>query len=436
MRQRSFYSWGWADAQATPQEVAALERGVGSRFGIGNFDVVPTPARRGDRAAQAAPDRCPARSSDFCTTAHLRPPAAQLRQVVLRQSRACSRASSRTRPTWSPFRAARPTSRPCSTGASSATPSRSPTAAASSVVGGVEPPDSAERVVTIDLSELDRVLEIDAISRAARIQGGVLGPALEDQLKPARAHAAPLPAVLRVLDARRLDRDALRRALRDALHPHRRLRRKSLRVVTPAGVAGVAPPARLGRRAEPGPACSSAPRASSASSPKPGCALQDAADASAPRPRVALRRFLRRRRGRARHRPGRRSIPRTAGCSTRSEAADTPAPATATAAVLVLAFESADHPMDAWMQRALEIARDARRHAADAEAPRDDRGRTARGRGRRVARQAFLRVPYARRAGRARHHRRDVRDRDHVGALPRTSTRSVMDATRQRDAAT
>src|SRR6185436_8951735 len=37
--------------------------------------------------------------------------------------------------------------------------------------------------VTIDLGKLDRVLEIDATSRAARIQGGVLGPSLEDQLR-------------------------------------------------------------------------------------------------------------------------------------------------------------------------------------------------------------------------------------------------------------
>ena len=40
----------------------------------------------------------------------------------------------------------------------------------------------------------------------------------------ARPHAAPFPAELRILDARRLDRDARRRPFRDALHPHRRFR--------------------------------------------------------------------------------------------------------------------------------------------------------------------------------------------------------------------
>jgi len=54
----------------------------------------------------------------------------------------------------------------------------------SSVVGGVETPAGERAVVSIDLARLDQVLEIDAVSRAARIQAGVYGPALEDQLRP------------------------------------------------------------------------------------------------------------------------------------------------------------------------------------------------------------------------------------------------------------
>jgi alkyldihydroxyacetonephosphate synthase len=54
----------------------------------------------------------------------------------------------------------------------------------SSVVGGVTPPADAEAIVTIALDQLDRVLEIDESSRAARIQAGVFGPALEAQLRP------------------------------------------------------------------------------------------------------------------------------------------------------------------------------------------------------------------------------------------------------------
>jgi alkyldihydroxyacetonephosphate synthase len=56
----------------------------------------------------------------------------------------------------------------------------------SSVVGGVEPDvgEGYHGTVSIDLRNLQGVLEIDPASCAARIAGGTLGPALEAQLKP------------------------------------------------------------------------------------------------------------------------------------------------------------------------------------------------------------------------------------------------------------
>jgi alkyldihydroxyacetonephosphate synthase len=55
----------------------------------------------------------------------------------------------------------------------------------SSVVGGVEPRfDDHTGVVTLDLERLNRVLEVDPISHAALIEAGVYGPQLEAQLKP------------------------------------------------------------------------------------------------------------------------------------------------------------------------------------------------------------------------------------------------------------
>jgi alkyldihydroxyacetonephosphate synthase len=53
-----------------------------------------------------------------------------------------------------------------------------------SVVGGVEGtvPERFGAVVTVDLKALDRVLEVDRDSLAARIQAGALGPGLERQL--------------------------------------------------------------------------------------------------------------------------------------------------------------------------------------------------------------------------------------------------------------
>ena len=56
----------------------------------------------------------------------------------------------------------------------------------SSVVGGVEPlvGERYKGAVSIDLMHLDKVLEIDKTSRAANIQAGTYGPALEEQLRP------------------------------------------------------------------------------------------------------------------------------------------------------------------------------------------------------------------------------------------------------------
>ncbi|MFJ6939835.1 FAD-binding oxidoreductase [Streptomyces sp. NPDC101132] len=55
----------------------------------------------------------------------------------------------------------------------------------SSVTGGVEYRGDAHRaVLSLDLTAMDRVLEVDELGRAARIQAGTLGPALEAQLRP------------------------------------------------------------------------------------------------------------------------------------------------------------------------------------------------------------------------------------------------------------
>lgn len=63
-----------------------------------------------------------------------------------------------------------------------------PYGAGSSVVGGVETggdwADAYAGVVSVDLARMDRVLDVDHDSRAARIAAGATGPALEDQLRP------------------------------------------------------------------------------------------------------------------------------------------------------------------------------------------------------------------------------------------------------------
>ena len=57
----------------------------------------------------------------------------------------------------------------------------------SSVVGGVEPRldgTAYKATITLDLRQMNRVREIDRVSRAACIEAGVFGPALEAQLRP------------------------------------------------------------------------------------------------------------------------------------------------------------------------------------------------------------------------------------------------------------
>jgi alkyldihydroxyacetonephosphate synthase len=52
-----------------------------------------------------------------------------------------------------------------------------------SVVGGVEAPLGERPLVTLDLRRLDRVVEVDPTSLAARIEAGATGPRLEEQLR-------------------------------------------------------------------------------------------------------------------------------------------------------------------------------------------------------------------------------------------------------------
>lgn len=56
----------------------------------------------------------------------------------------------------------------------------------SSVCGGVDAGvgDSHSGVISLDMTRMNRILEVDRTSRAARIQSGILGPDLEEALRP------------------------------------------------------------------------------------------------------------------------------------------------------------------------------------------------------------------------------------------------------------
>ncbi|MFJ9261713.1 FAD-binding oxidoreductase [Streptomyces bacillaris] len=112
-----------------------------------------------------------------------------------------------------------------------------PYGAGSSVVGGVEYRAGGHRgVLSLDLSRLDRVLEIDRVSRAALIQAGALGPGLESQLRPHGLTLRHFPQsfAFSTLGGWLATRAGGHYA---TLHTHIDDLVESLRVVTPSGVS-------------------------------------------------------------------------------------------------------------------------------------------------------------------------------------------------------
>ncbi|GAA2797089.1 FAD-binding oxidoreductase [Kitasatospora sp. CM 4170] len=107
----------------------------------------------------------------------------------------------------------------------------------SSVVGGVEYRGDAHRaVLSLDLTAMDRVLEIDTLGRSARIQAGALGPVLEGQLRP---HGLTLRHFPQSFEFSTLGGWLATRAGGHYATGHTRIDDfvQSLRVVTPAGVS-------------------------------------------------------------------------------------------------------------------------------------------------------------------------------------------------------
>ena len=121
-----------------------------------------------------------------------------------------------------------------------------------SVVGGVEPlRDGLDAVISLDLgAHRATSARVDKRSLTAVLGAGLRGPAVEAGARRPRAHARPLPAVVRVRDRRRLGRDALGGPGLDRLRRDRQAR------LGPAlrRAGGRDRPARRCRRPRPAPA--------------------------------------------------------------------------------------------------------------------------------------------------------------------------------------
>lgn len=267
----------------------------------------------------------------------------------------------------------------------------------SSVAGGVEPRDLRDAcagVVSLDLARLDRVVEIDRTSRAARIQAGVYGPALEAQLRP---HGLTLRHFPQSFEFSTLGGWIATRSGGHyaTLYTHIDDFVESLRAVTPAGRvetrrlpgSGAGPSADrlwIGSEGILGVISEAWMRLQDRPTRRANASVAFAGDDGFARGAEAVRRIAQ---------AG--LFPANCRLLDPLEAANSGA-GDGTVAVLILGFESADHDLDPWMGRALELARD-----AGGDAPADaGRTRTDSGAGREGAagawRSAFLNMPYLR----------------------------------------
>jgi alkyldihydroxyacetonephosphate synthase len=264
-----------------------------------------------------------------------------------------------------------------------------PFGAGSSVVGGIEPRidgSSCKGAVSLDLRRFDRVVEIDHISRAARIQGGAFGPALEVQLRP---HGLTLRHFPQSYEYSTLGGWIATRSGGHfaSLYTHIDDLVESIRMVTPKGI--------IETRRLPGSGAGPSPDRLLIGSEGILGVITEAWMRLQPRPRFraggALRFpdfFSAARAVRAIAQAG--LYPANCRILDPQEAHNTGA-GDGTAAIMVLAFESGDHPLDAWMARALECCAD---HGGTPERPGD---RDAHREGAAEQwRTAFIRMPYAR----------------------------------------
>ncbi len=225
----------------------------------------------------------------------------------------------------------------------------------SSVVGGVEPRvDGRFRgTASLDLGRLGRVREVDRASRAARIDAGILGPALEEQLRP---HGLTLRHFPQSFEFSSLGGWIATRSGGHyaTLYTHIDDFVESLRIVTPSGT--------IETRRLPGSGAGPSPDRLFIGSEGTLGVIVEAWMRLQDRPTfrasasVTFADF-------AAGAAAARAVAQAGLHPSNCRLLDPGEAAVAGAgggdeAVLLLAFESADHPLDAWMTRALQCAAD------------------------------------------------------------------------------
>jgi alkyldihydroxyacetonephosphate synthase len=382
-RRRKFWGWGYEDEQPSPAELRSAAKGIRDHLGFGAEDV-ELPLSADDIELSPARLAPPPALAGICT------------------SEPYERASHSYGKSYSDIvRAFRGRFDHCCDvvafprderdlgelleWCSDARAAAIPYGGGTSVVGGIEPAvgEGYAGAVTIDLRNLDRVLEVDSVSRAARIEAGASGPSLEDQL---REHGLTLRHFPQSFELSTLGGWIATRAGGHfaTLYTHIDDLVESVRALTPAGPiesrrlpgSGAGPsPDRLllGSEGILGVITEAWVRVQARPTFKQSAGVRFADFAAGAEAVRALSQSG--------------LYPTNCRLLDPEEAAMTGA--TEGQALLVLGFESADHPVDAWMGRALDLCADfgAERSGAKSERKDDAVGSW---------RDAFLRAPYLR----------------------------------------
>src|SRR4051794_17526448 len=180
LRRAKFWGWGHEDQQPPPDEVQSTAAAARRHLGFEPAEV-EQPVRLEDLELRSPRIEPPASVAHLCSSE----PYERATHAYGKAYRDIVRAF-RGRIDNPPDVVARPRTEAdveslldwCASAGAAAIPFGGGT----SVVGGVEP-RGLEAAVSIDMRALDRVLEVDETSRAALIQAGATGPRLEEQLR-------------------------------------------------------------------------------------------------------------------------------------------------------------------------------------------------------------------------------------------------------------
>lgn len=186
MKRMKFWGWGWENDGLTRDEATVVRRDFLNRFGLQSepSDTL-TPPNAEDIELRRSRIDIPPNLANFVSNDHYERLSHSYGKSFIDCARALQKEFSNP-----PDLIATPHSEDDIDAildwATSANIAVIPFGGGSSVCGGMEPPKDDEgshnATLSLDMKYFDKVVEIDEVSRAARIQGGIFGPALEKQL--------------------------------------------------------------------------------------------------------------------------------------------------------------------------------------------------------------------------------------------------------------